>query len=262
VAKKRSFGIPRVWQYVGLAVVGAVVLGLSVAALQPRTPTVSAQERPALTAEDFTTDAPTDQPTAVFLGDSFVEGGQVSDAERFVTLVSDHFGWTPVNEGEGGTGFITDGPAEFPERAPLTERVSAVVASAPDVVVVAAGINDTGRGYTDDQVRAAVTQTLTDLRAGLPNAQIYVVGPFWPNGYPTESALTVNAIVAEVAASLSMPFIDPIVGGWITGTNDGAEPGNRVDFIGPDGTHPTVAGHAWIAEQIIAALESNGVTAS
>lgn len=263
MAKKRSFSVSRAWQYVGLAVVGAVVLGLTVAALQPRTAPVSASDRPALTAEDFATEANDGPPTAVFLGDSYTEAGQVVSNESFPVLVAQHFGWNGVNLGEGGTGYLAEGPVEFPDRAPFPDRVAAIVASDPDVVIVAGGINDQEL-ITDDGTafRAAVAATLDPLRAGLPNAEIYVVGPFWPNGYPVENITLANQIISEEAAARGLPFIDPVGGQWITGTNDGSEPGNRVDYIGPDGTHPTAAGHAWIAQRLIESLTAAGAATS
>lgn len=201
--------------------------------------------------------------TAVFLGDSFTEASQVEDDQSFVSIVSEHFGWRADNRGQGGTGYLNGGPEQFPERDVMANRVQEVVTAAPEVVVVAAGINDqqlvTGDGAA---FRAAVQATLQPLRVGLPEASIYVVGPFWPNGYPNERVLLMNEIVAEEAAALELPFVDPVGGQWITGSNDGADPGNRVEYIGEDGTHPTAAGQAWIAEQMIASLTAAGVAPS
>jgi lysophospholipase L1-like esterase len=148
------------------------------------------------------------------------------------------------------TGYVTDGPVEFPERAPFPDRVPAVIAAEPDVVLVAGGINDTDRAYSEDRLRTAITGTLSGLQQGLPEAQIVVVGPWWPTGYPTESAEQVDDIVTEVAASLDLPVVSPIDQGWITGTADGVEPGNRAEFIGPDGAHPSQAGHDYLADRL------------
>lgn len=71
-----------------------------------------------------------------------------------------------------------------------------------------------------------------------------------------------NQIIAEEAAARGLTFVSPVDGQWITGSNDGTDPGNRVEYIGEDGTHPTVAGQAWIAEQLIASLTAAGVTPS
>jgi lysophospholipase L1-like esterase len=41
-------------------------------------------------------------------------------------------------------------------------------------------------------------------------------------------------------------FIDPLAHHWFVGSSH--------RFIGPDGLHPTDAGHAWLASRILAAL--------
>ena len=193
------------------------------------------------------------EPVALWIGDSFTEASQVPEAERFPTLVSSHFNWHVENRAEGGTGYVTDGPAEFPEREPLPSHVASVVEAQPDVVFVAGGLNDTSRGYSEDQIRDAVRATLGDLRSGLPDAEIFVVGPFWPRGDPIAEVLLVRDIVKEESQSLGLPFLDPIDGGWV----------NRdASLIGPDGTHPSAAGQAAIAQRLIDELTALGVTAS
>lgn len=189
-------------------------------------------------------------PYAIWLGDSFTEASQVVEDEKYPTIVSTYFGWNYANDGEGGTGYVTDGPDNFPEREPITGHIANVVARDPEYVFVAAGLNDLNRGYTSEQIREAVHNSLTGLDAGLPNAQIFVVGPYWPRGDAIPEAYTVRDIVREEADALGLPFLDPIDGEWVN--RDPA-------LIGEDGTHPTTEGQAAIADAIIADLVSRGI---
>ncbi|MGY1774396.1 SGNH/GDSL hydrolase family protein [Geodermatophilus sp. SYSU D00804] len=134
--------------------------------------------------------------TAVFIGDSWTEGTGADSPDRgWAPQVAQAEGWSIINAGQGGTGYVSDGPPEYPERAPLPDRVADVIAQDPDIVLVAAGINDAGRGYSDQQIIGAVEATLRPLREQLPDARVLVIGPWWNNGEPTKSAAAVNEIV-------------------------------------------------------------------
>lgn len=194
---------------------------------------------------------PTGVPTVVFLGDSWGEGtGSDRKGGGLADQVAAAQGWRLVNASQGGTGYVTDGPAQYPDRAPLLDRVADVVGQAPDVVVVAAGINDANRNYPSEKIRAAVDATLTGLRTGLPKARVIVVGPFSPNADPTKSLGEVDRVVADVVTGMGLPFVSPLQDEWITGTSNGTVLGNRQRFIGPDGAHPTQAGHDYLAKKI------------
>jgi len=45
----------------------------------------------------------------------------------------------------------------------------------------------------------------------------------------------------DQARAMGAVFVDPLAEGWFVG---------RPDLIGPDGVHPTDAGHAYLAEKI------------
>ena len=53
-------------------------------------------------------EAHSDSPVAVFLGDSYTQGfGAVPLDRRWSSLVAHDADWTEVNQGQGGTGFVT-----------------------------------------------------------------------------------------------------------------------------------------------------------
>jgi lysophospholipase L1-like esterase len=237
-----------IWALVATATVIAVLAAVAFVNM-PSAVQAEPQRTP---RTDFSFGAPQDErPHARWLGDSFTEAGQVPENERFPKIVSEHFGWTLTNAAEGGTGYVTDGPQEFPEREPLTGHVQRVIADAPDFLFVAAGLNDTSRNYTEDEIRAAVQETLGGVRDGLPETEIVVIGPFWPRGNPIPEILMVRDIVREEAEARGLRFLDPIEGEWVN--RDPA-------LIGPDGTHPTSAGQAVIAQRIIESLTAAGVS--
>lgn len=253
MGSRRRLSVPKLLLCFALGVL-ALVGGVLV--WQVFSPAV--EQRPTVAPEDPGSSGPT---VAVWLGDSLTEGAQVAEEERFATLTSAAFGWVPVNRGQGGTGYIAAGSMEVPEHGPFEDRVAAIVADAPEVVVVSGGNNDSGLGASDEELRAAVTATIQPLREGLPDAAIYVVGPFWPEPSPPDAVLRVRDIVAQVAGEFGVPFVDPLGAEWITEVIDGDQPGIRADIIGTDGTHPSAAGHAYIAERLIAELRAAGAEA-
>ncbi|MGY1774390.1 SGNH/GDSL hydrolase family protein [Geodermatophilus sp. SYSU D00804] len=221
--------------------------------------------RPAASPEARSPVAPTttpaseapDRPRAVFLGDSWVEGaGSTYVGGGFAAQVAEAAGWQFINAGQGGTGYVTDGPPDYPDRSPLPSRVQDVIAQAPDVVIVAAGINDAGRGYGEELLSSAVAETLQSLQEGLPNAFMAVIGPFWPNEAPTQSVLDVDNVVREQCQEFDIPFVSPIAERWITGTNDGTVLGNRTRFISQDGANLTQEGHDYVAQKVLAFLQT------
>lgn len=192
-----------------------------------------------------------------FLGDSYGGGtGAAGPGRGLADQTAQQMGWRLNNLSQGGTGYVTKGPAGATDRGPFTDRIDQVIGSKPDVVIVAGGLNDMERDYSDDEVTKAVTTTLSGLQAGLPNVPIVVVGPWWGNSFPTTSAVAVDRDVQQVATSLGMPFVSPLQEQWITGSNDGTVPGNRSEYIGPDKTHPSQAGHDYLASRIVAFLRT------
>ena len=200
-------------------------------------------------------------PRMVFLGDSWGEGaGSERSGGGLADQVALAQGWRLINASRGGTGYVTGLPSGSSDSAPLPDRVVTVVAKAPDVVIVAAGFSDAARGYTEERIRDGVERTLRSLRAQLPEAAVYVIGPFWNNGYPADSALLVDQVVAETAAALELPYISPIAQRWITGSRMRADPGNGVAYIGPESTNPSQSGHDLLAGLITDWLASVAVS--
>ena len=153
------------------------------------------------------------------LGDSFLMQ-PLADAFAVRT------GWTCTRDSVGGSGYISAGMGtNFPA------RLAALIATAPDVVVVEGGGNDNAAGQT--AFAAAVSAFYSALRAGLPDATLYIVGTH-------RSEWWTPIILAAAAETYGGRFIS--WDSWLTGTGYvGHEvgDGNRDTYIGPDGIHET-----------------------
>jgi lysophospholipase L1-like esterase len=170
------------------------------------------------------------------------------------------------NEALGGTGYITAGTtATLGTRAPID-----VIPNTPDTLIISAGYND--NGGSQPSISSAAASLYSTIKAGLPNARIYVIGCWSPSGSPSASIINTDTTLRTAAAAASLPFISPITGGiydstgtlvathgaWITGTGRvGATTGtgNADTYIGTDAVHPTDAGHAYLAQRVVAALQ-------
>jgi lysophospholipase L1-like esterase len=181
--------------------------------------------------------------TAVFLGDSFTSGwdGAGLGAAGWPRLVGAARGWRTVNLAVAGTGFRNPGWTN----QPIAARVSTAVQSDADVIVVAGGHNDS-RWSAAATARAA-DDVIDRLRTAAPDALLVIVAPIWQNGSPPSRALALRDHLRQKSDAIGAVFVDPLAEGWFSG------PSHR--FVGPDGLHPTDAGHRFIAEHILAALE-------
>lgn len=133
-------------------------------------------------------------PTVGFIGDSYSGGSaDVPAASTIDRVASRRLGVRSVSSAQGGTGYVVDGKANTASNSVFgsAERVGRIVEAAPDAVAVVGGLNDEGSDLA--QVAAAVKKCLADLRAGLPDAPIVVVGP-----QPSGGARTVGGTFADL----------------------------------------------------------------
>lgn len=201
--------------------------------------------------------------TLLVHGDSFVEGTGASGGALvppFAAQVGLLLGQpNTVTSGLGGTGFLNTANGQ---RATFGQRLATdVLPFAPDVVVETGGINDDGLvGAGAGAVQAAVTAWLAALTAALPAVRVFMTGPMSPGSAGDAGS---NALVrdAKRAAAASFPdhvlFLDNIAEAWVAGTGrSGAPKGDgNADWVtggadGTDATHPTDAGHAYLARRV------------
>ncbi|MFD5509008.1 SGNH/GDSL hydrolase family protein [Streptomyces sp. NPDC127051] len=169
------------------------------------------------------------------------------------------------NEALGGTGYITAGStATLGTRAPID-----VIPNNPDVLIISAGYND--NGGSQPSISSAAASLYSAIKTGLPGTKIYVIGCWSPSGSPASSITNTDNTLKAAAAAANLPFISPLTGGiydstgtliathgpWITGAGRvGATTGsgNADVYIGTDATHPTDAGHSYLAGRVVAAI--------
>lgn len=184
------------------------------------------------------------------LGDSFEEGANTHQWDAANVLLAKRLGikryWP---SGLGSTGYLANaGGAQLTFR----QRVAAdVIAYQPKGVHVSGSVNDLGQ--TAAAVGAEATLLYAAIRAGLPNAFLWVTGVYAP-GTPTTQALLNNAALKAACLAAGGLFIDPLQspGPWIGGTGKfGAAngSGNSDWATAADGTHPTGDGHSLICDR-------------
>lgn len=191
--------------------------------------------------------------TVAFVGDSFAAGvGATSPTQRWTSLVAVKHGWTEKNYGHPQSGYAamgTVGPcAATVDACPnYATQVPAIVAAAPELVILSGGGNDAG--VDPAVVKSSIDQTLSGLRAGLPNAKIVVVNPWWDMRPQPESLSVLTEALKASAATAGVVWADtgqPIAGKGTLLTSDGLQAND--------------AGHAALAATVDAALKLANVT--
>jgi lysophospholipase L1-like esterase len=195
-------------------------------------------------------------PVVMFLGDSYTAGG--TDNSRLLTYAAEtakRLGWQVIIGGRGGTGFVTPGRVKEPFQVLYEQQLA--WRPAPDMVIVTGGHND--RFQNPTRVGTVARNLLTDMRRRWPGTHLVLMGPMWGTGTPSPDVLGIRDVLEEVAGQLAIPFIDPLREQWITG-DERYRTGNAATYILRDRTHPTPAGHRYIAGRLVADLTRLGLT--
>lgn len=173
--------------------------------------------------------------TVAFIGDSYTEGVGASDPSlRWTTLLAAANGWEELNLGVSGASY-GQGLDEWNSYALQVEEA---IEAQPDVVIVSGGLN-----MSELDQELGVESVFTDLRAGLPDARILAVSPFWVStAYPAQLTLTANLIKSDVTA----------VGGQYLEVGHLFE--DEFQYFELDGLHPDDEGHQLIANAVDAGL--------
>ncbi|WP_369140025.1 SGNH/GDSL hydrolase family protein [Modestobacter versicolor] len=224
-----------------LAVPAALLLACAGCGTEQRAP--GADTTASAAAAGTTTAAPSAAaPVAVFLGDSHTAASD--DGGGYALRTAAAMGWTPVLEGVGATGYATTNGSGGGTYA---ERLEAVVAAAPDVVVVQGSINDVHSPPA--AVRSGADAVYGELARRLPGSDVVVVGPPAAPGVPEAAVLAVRDEVQRAAAAAGVLFLDPVAGGWLA----------PADGKYADPYHPNDVGYAVFADQLVAALRAAGL---
>lgn len=195
-------------------------------------------------------------PVVVFLGDSYTAGGgEALPEQTYAADTARMFGWQVIIGGRGGTGFMAPGKSDEPFHVLFTRQLA--WRPAPDLVIVSGGHNDWR--YPPTKIAAAAKVLLTEISTTWPSTPVVMIGPIWGSGQPRPSILAIRDRLQLTATELKIPFIDPIAEKWITGSQR-SRTGNAAKYILRDQTHPTAAGHRYLATRLAEHLKRLGLT--
>jgi lysophospholipase L1-like esterase len=186
------------------------------------------------------------QVTALVVGDSYLAGAiGVTQQRTFGPLTCTALGWLCQYDAQGGTGYAADGHDNDSAFRPYGIRLATDQANdaTPDVVVITGGRNDAAEADGATSAKAY----LAAVRKAYPTAALVVVAPFWDDSKPPPALLALRDVLKVQASRNRAAFIDPLGAEWITDAN-------APTYIGSDGTHPTAAGHAFLAQKLSSAL--------
>ena len=198
-------------------------------------------------------------PKIAFVGDSFSEP-TISDLSNSYQWQGfpQVFSWMTKTNVEavaaGGTGYLK----QFNNRMAASERIKTeVIPREFDVVVIALGINDLF-SYRGSELSLVLAEILQTFKLESPKTLVYVVSPFWPRGlsFAPESLLQTNDLLQLTCKEYKgCTYLNLwSSGGYIQGSGTALTPkgdGNADWVTGPDGTHPTILGHQFIARLLL-----------
>jgi len=203
-------------------------------------------------------------PRVIVIGDSFTDGTGADGlgGTCWVTRFAQAMGWADVwKSGVGGTGYLNAGTGG---RTTFRGRVASdVIAYAPDVVIVAGGINDTSSSQAAVQAEAALLYA--QIRAGLPNAVLVVVSPFWRNGVETYTSALMGvrdgvkaAAVAAGAIYLDVLELPPVATVTTTLAASALSGATSVSLTDPVPVRSTITIGATHERRVVTALSGTG----
>ncbi|MEV0666754.1 SGNH/GDSL hydrolase family protein [Actinomadura luteofluorescens] len=194
-------------------------------------------------------------PVVMFLGDSYTVGDRgVEPESTYASATARLLGWQVVVGGRSGTGYVQRGRAPHAFLGQFESQLG--WRPAPDMLIVSGGHNDWR--IPPPQVAAAAHVLLERARQRWPGTRLVLLGPLWGTGTPLPGALAVRDALKNLAGQLGIPFVDPMGEGWITGDLLTGQ-GNAPHLIKQDRTHPTPAGHLYVATRLAADLKRMGL---
>jgi lysophospholipase L1-like esterase len=187
-----------------------------------------------------------DGPTLAFLGDSLTVGVGAPPERGYAWQTAERLGWPiALVEGVSGSGFLAPGLGD-----PMPDRVPAIVAAQPDVVVVAGGTNDVFWGFPPADVGRAATDLLAELRAGLPDAAVVVLGPLPTSFDAVDAPDPTREAVRAAAEAAGVDYLD--AGALVRAAVTDAVQWDG--YISEDGLHPNELGYGVLADALAAEI--------
>jgi lysophospholipase L1-like esterase len=194
---------------------------------------------------------PAGRQVVAVIGDSYMAGFGVANANQGMAVVmANRLGMDLVNLAVGSTGYINGGLSQT-QSYPV--QASSAIAAHPSLYLVEGALNDWAAiykyGMSDLGAFATAAKELYArlvAEAGADN--VIVVGPIWPTDEAPPQIYDIDRVLQRETELAGVDYIDPLAESWIT-------PSNNDQYIGPDGLHPNVLGHQYIARRLADAIE-------
>lgn len=254
-AGARLVGKPEGYVLLLLALITCAVAVVGLRGLQPSAPPGTGRKAPAV--------AEAVGVQAAFVGDSYIGGSAMGGVDRknFSDIVAQRLNWFRVNLGIGGTGYLAGGGAGVNGQFNGRLRMEQVAHYRPDVLFVVNGVNDlkaafdakgdAARADVYAQIRRSATQAFEGYKAEDPTATLVVIGYIAPRTDQLDLFREGNEQLRRAATGAGATFWDPLAEGWFSGENQ--------RLIGGDQFHPTDAGHAYLADLVLAHIRASGL---
>lgn len=181
------------------------------------------------------------------LGDSYT-GGSSMGGYKFKNwtqvaagmLTTEEVEVASSNTGFGGSGYVKRGPTE----KVIGEGVTEAFNDKTDVAVLFGSINDQFQDLA--LVGPAADKAMTATKKSFPKAKLVIIGPAWMRADVPAEIYEIRDVMSGLAKKHGATFIDPLAERWFF---------DNPELIGEDKTHPTDAGHAYMAEKIAPRLK-------
>ncbi len=181
--------------------------------------------------------APDTRPAIVAFGDSLTAGFGVDEGKSypdFLQQLLDRGGYRYRVVNAGISGDTSEGGVD---------RVAAVAAARPAIVIVELGANDGLRGLPLSATRASLDEIILKLKGA--GARVVLAGMTLPPNYGPDYIRSFESIYTDLAKKHSCPLIPFLLAGV-------AESGK---YMQPDGLHPNVEGNRRVAANVMKTLQ-------
>lgn len=220
-------------------------------------------------------------PKALFVGTSITQGiykysGQCNCLVGYPTVVCNLLGFECINNGTGGTGYLTaGGSTTYYDRL-----VTAIQNEQPDIIFIEGGPNDVDR-YDNDDILAEAVRCHAYIKEHAPDTKVIIIGLYHHTGYEylPSKHVDLNEKLRKEALKYGFPYIDLLTGDTIAGdgtllteghllTADGnfyitgngnvsnqLGNGNADIYVDSDNYHPTPAGYEYLGLKLSTEIE-------
>lgn len=184
-------------------------------------------------------------PTAAVIGDSIAVGWNVPAADAWPLVAATRLGWNLTDFAEGGAGFTRPGVNTHD----FDDQVSAVIRLRPQIVIVAATVNDAATAASSPTtVKQSTAAAIERLSAALPDTTIIGLGAVWGSTKPPASASVIDDALKTAVLSAGGHWL--AIGQTFLG---------RADLMQPDDVHPNSAGQELLGRTVADAIAKAGI---